>query len=1099
VNVCTIIAKNYVPFARVLARSFRVHHPGGAFFTLVVDDFEGFIDPRAEPFELITPDDLGIADFDRMAALYSVLELSTAVKPWLLEHLLHERGCENILYLDPDIQVFGSLQAIDDLISEHGLVVTPHLTSPMPRDGLKPSETDILIAGAYNLGFLGLRRGSRTDFLLEWWSERLRRDCVVAPELGYFVDQRWMDFAPGLVDDFHVLRAPEYNVAYWNLSGREVRRRDGGWSVNGRALRFFHFSGFDPEAPTTLSKHQTRIKLASNRPLAELCAQYGELLLDNGYLESKDWPYSYAELPLGIPLDGVIRDLYRESELAGTLRGDVFSPEGAREFISWLNQPAEVGGDVGVTRYLERLRDYRTDLRSAFADTRGAGGRRLVSWAQTIGRGEVPIPAALIPGSTAGARAGPGVNVAGYFSSIVGVGEIARQVVRALETQDVAVSTVGLDASRSRAEYGAEESVRSAGGVEAAVHPVNLICVNADVLPAFVDDAGPAFFAGRRSIGYWWWEVKRFPERWRGSFDHVDEVWVGSEYVAEALREVAPIPVVKVPVPVAVPELEPVERSALGLPEGFIFLFAFDYNSVFERKNPLAAVEAFARAFDPESAAVLVLKSINHEHDPGGHERLATTAAVHPNVHLIERYVSRTEKDAMIAACDCYVSLHRSEGFGLTMAEAMYLGRPVIATRYSGNLEFMTPQNSYLVDHELVPIGAGADPYPADGEWAEPDLDHAARLMREVFEDQPAARERALRGQADIRERHSPEAAGRVMAVRLSAEVEAARPPRPSVSLPPVADTVRVSDRIRSGIPPPSPGRFGAARDRARAFVRRLMKPFTVHQRLVDLELLRAIHQLDEGLRGVAARQAENDRVIGELHAVPYMSRPLFDLSEHPIAGIVSGYSDHAEPAAGDERYRQFEDLFRGSEQFIRARQRRYMSLIEASQPVLDVGCGRGEMLDLLREAELEYAGVDLDSAMVEHCRVKGHRQVEQSDAVAYLEGLADDSLGTVFTAQLIEHLRHEQLLRLFELAQRKLRPGGLLIAETVNPHSVQALKAFWVDLTHQHPVFPEVALALARLSGFGSAFVFHPNGTGSFEHDRVSEGEYAIVATRRS
>ena len=1102
-DICTIIAKNYAPFARVLARSFREHHPDGRCFTLVIDDVEGFIDPSDEPFELVTPAELEIDDFDRMAALYSVLELSTAVKPWFLAHLLGERGCERVSYLDPDIQAFGSLQPIDDLIAEHGLVVTPHLTAPMPRDGLKPSETDILIAGAYNLGFIGLRRGAATDYLLDWWSERLRRDCVVAPELGYFVDQRWMDFAPGLVEGFHILREPEYNVAYWNLPGRELTSGDGGYLVNGRPLRFFHFSGFDPEAPTSLSKHQTRVKLSSHRALAKLCARYGERLLDEGYLETKDWPYSYAELPLGIPLDGVVRDLYRESELAGGLDKSVFAIEGAGEFVDWLNEPAAVGGDVGVTRYLERLRDQRSDLRASFGDLRGAGGRRLVSWAQTIGRGEVPIPAALVPGSNhrppanaGGTSEGDlvGVNVAGYFSSILGVGEIARQVAGALETQGVAVAPVGLTASRSATEEVAEP----AAGPEAAVHDVNLICVNADVLPDFVADTGPEFLAGRYSIGYWWWEVNRFPERWHASFGHLDEVWVGSEHVAEALRGPAPIPVLKMPVPVLVPDVEPVERSALGLPEGFVFLFAFDHNSVFERKNPLAAITAFAEAFEPGSGASLVLKSINHEQDRANHERLVAAVAAHPDVHLLDRYLSRTDKDSLMAACDCYVSLHRSEGFGITIAEAMYLGKPAIATGYSGNLEFMTRDNSYLVDHRLVPIGDGAAPYPPEGEWAEPDTAHAARLMREVFDDSDSAGERARRGQADVRSRHSAEVAGRAMATRLRTATRAPARRRPSAAVPPVADTMRVAERVRNGPPPPSPARFAKARNTFRELVLRVIKPFTVHQRLVDLELLRAIHQLDEGLRGVAARQAETDQVIGELHAVPYMSRPLFGLSEHPIAGLVSGYGGHtAEATDQRERYREFEDLFRGAEQFIRARQRRYLELISGHEPVIDLGCGRGELLDLLREAGVEYAGVDLDAGMVEHCRAKGHETVSHGDAAAFLTERENGSLGVVFSAQVIEHLPQEELLRLLELGHRKLRPGGLLVAETVNPHSVQALKTFWVDLTHRQPIFPEVALALARFSGFESAFVFHPNGTGSYDADRVSAGEYALVASR--
>ncbi len=138
----------------------------------------------------------------------------------------------------------------------------------------------------------------------------------------------------------------------------------------------------------------------------------------------------------------------------------------------------------------------------------------------------------------------------------------------------------------------------------------------------------------------------------------------------------------------------------------------FDFHSVIERKNPIGVIEAFRKAFAPESGASLVIKCINRETQPDEYDRLRFAARGHPDVHIIDRYVSAQEKDAMLAASDCYVSLHRSEGFGLTPAEAMYLGKPVIATGYSGNLDYMTPENSYLVDYELRRIGEGNFPYP---------------------------------------------------------------------------------------------------------------------------------------------------------------------------------------------------------------------------------------------------------------------------------------------------------------------------------------------------------------------------------------------------
>jgi len=203
--------------------------------------------------------------------------------------------------------------------------------------------------------------------------------------------------------------------------------------------------------------------------------------------------------------------------------------------------------------------------------------------------------------------------------------------------------------------------------------------------------------------------------------------------------------VLAIPQPVSLPEPSANALAPAGLPDGFRFLFAFDYLSVFERKNPLASIEAFARAFPPGSGASLIVKTLNGDHDPESHRRLCAAVAAHPDVHLIEHRLSPADRNGLMNAADCYVSLHRAEGFGYTLAEAMWLGKPVIATGYSGNVDYMSRDNSYLVDHRLVEIGRGHEPYPPDGVWAQPDVDHAARLMREVFEHPDEASRRARR------------------------------------------------------------------------------------------------------------------------------------------------------------------------------------------------------------------------------------------------------------------------------------------------------------------------------------------------------------------
>jgi glycosyltransferase involved in cell wall biosynthesis/SAM-dependent methyltransferase len=1192
-EICTIIAKNYVAQARVLARSFAEHNPGGRCSVLVIDDYEGYLDPAAESFEILTPAQIGCEEFDEMAWRYDVLELSTAVKPWLLAYLL-KRGASAITYLDPDIRVFSSLQPLDELACEHGVVLTPHNTVPLPDDGKRPNQVDILLAGVYNLGFVSLGAGEETDTLLGWWRERLLNDCRVDPLNGYFVDQRWFDLAPGLVSDHAIVREPQYNLAYWNLHSRELVHGEDGYVVDGERLAFFHFSGFDPQSPETLSRHQSRVSVGPGTALERICGEYAEATLASGYRQAKDWPYSYHLLPSGVNFSRRLRKLYEVATQRGEVKGTPFSQLGSDSFMRWLAEPA-VGAPAGVNRLLAELYGTRADLKEAFPDVSGADHEAFLSWAARSGVVEEPALSALLaPGGgdeegqeegsgavpardggsdksaagSAGAsqRSGErqvslssddaieaiatpwGVNVVGYFRSELGVGEAARQVVSALDAQGVPVLPVHgrtIPPNRQGHAYTYLDYTD-------ARYPVNLICMNADVLDEFATQAGQEFFDARYSIGMWFWEVEQFPDMWSSAFDHVDELWLPTDHVARAIGPASSVPITKVTLPVEMPALMPASRAELELPEGFMFLFSFDHHSVFARKNPLALIDAYTRTFDPGDSAVLVIKSINADAAPQDHERMLAAAAARPDIHIIDGYLSAERKNQMVAACDCYVSLHRSEGFGLTMAEAMYLGKPVIATGYSGNLDFMTHENSFLVEHALVEIGSGSPPYPPEGKWAEPDVAHAGRLMREVFESPEQAAARGRRGAEEIRRTHSPAAAGEIMGRRLELlrerRHESLIAARRSASL-----GEAVAHRAHVGPPAGAPSRLGRPGRFVRKLILRGLRPFSSHQRVLDLEIARSLRALEARLenldvltstrhaRTLAERRqdgsqrelwerlgsltrstvalesatGELQRAVGELpevprrleelgrslqhlewedRAIPHMEGAPFSDIDHPQVGRVQGYRTDGD-SDEQETYRSFEDTFRGSEGFIRDRQRVFLTLVQGRGPVLDFGCGRGEFLDLLAERGIPRLGVDSDAGMVRRCHEKGHAEVVCADGLDYLESLEDGSLGAVFAAQVIEHLPYLALLRLLRLAQRKLGADGILLAETVNPHSAAALKTFWVDPTHQHPIFPEVALSLAQAAGFASAFVFHPNGTGDVERDRFIQGEYALAA----
>src|SRR6266540_448568 len=723
-----------MPYARVLAESFLEHHPDGRFTTLLIDLGPG--ETLREPFEVLTPYEIGLESLEvhRMAMIYDLKEFATAVKPFLLKSLL--RNSSDVVYLDPDIEVFAPLADISELARRHSIVLTPHTKAPVPRDGLVPDEQMILRAGIYNLGFIGVAEGAAASFL-DWWSERLSRDCRVAVEEELFVDQRWVDLVPVLFDHY-VLDDSTINVAYWNLHERALRWAGERYEVDGRPLRFFHFSGYDPRYPEKLSVHtgtRPRTRLSNYPDLERLCDEYAALLIRHGFGTTNGWSYRFDMLPSGRPVDRHLRALFRQALLAAEAGEapdppDPFDPASADAFQYWLDEHG-----TGRRAWLSVL---TRSLRSGVRPPR---------------RRPREQPAAASSAHTASSELAPrrsrGVNVIGYLEAELGLGEIARKLVAATERAGIPTSTITCRSTIHRQAYRFDE--RRPG----ARYDTNIICVNADKLPKLHAELGAVEFAGRYLIGVWFWEVAHFPATMHPAFDLVDELWVASDFVRESISAATRKPVLVVPIPLEPRPTAFLSREELDLPEGFLYLFSFDYFSVFERKNPIGVVEAFKRAFAPGDGPSLLVRSINGDHHAAAREILERSAAGRADIRIVDGYVSPAERDALMAACDCYVSLHRSEGLGLTMAEAMGFGKPVIATGYSGNLTFMDERNSYLVRYEMTTVPRNCDPYTPGVDWADPDLDHAAELMRRVYEHPEEAQRVGHQASADICERHS--------------------------------------------------------------------------------------------------------------------------------------------------------------------------------------------------------------------------------------------------------------------------------------------------------------------------------------------------------
>jgi glycosyltransferase involved in cell wall biosynthesis len=1012
--IFTIVSNNYLHYARSLLQSVAAHHPECDRYCIVVDRDLSHAKHFADEFQVVGLEELDLPDPRRFLFRYSILELNTAVKPWAFA-LLFERQYQQVVYIDPDIRVYDRLDEVFDLLDGPAdIVVTPHLLAPITDDKF-PTELDIRVAGTYNFGFCALSRSDNTSAFLAWWQSKLVYGCVVDLPRGVFVDQSWIDLVPGMFPNVFVLRHPGYNVAYWNLAQRPVRKIDGRWTAAGQRLVFFHFSGFNAEDPHPFSKHQNRFTFGNMGEEKQLASEYASLLIENGVRTFRALPYGFGTFDDGeTPVGDLFRRIYRQDEaLQATLGPDPFAhPEilwapipldgnalrptyamyavwkaradvqdafsltdgdSVARFFEWflieglpyfsrhvIEKHGEIyavassqesvahiegvptrsvrtqfirqlyfavlGRDVDpsgletyertVSRRLGFLRAYGSVLMSAESRARpewrvraGRGARMAIGWMSGVHgtssatpasinvqesltptgwatsdgdiavhgcwvapiatlaasvvpetlvriegvycgdyvrkqtgsdgttmsvtisgipvgssklRGDGPfalemrLPRAIRAGLanltiTTGAYFVPktiglndderqlawiakrvaigdqtlfdheripalipieqvvhvdGVNVIGYIAAESGVGESARSCVKGARTVGLRCKTIDVGyQSLNRQE---DQTVNDAV-VNDATFKFNLIHVNADQTRRTLDAVPETQREGSINIAYWHWEQPSLPVAYLTSFEGLAEVWVPTAFVHEAVAKIAPVPVFKVPHVVEFPIPAQVSRARLGLPEDkFLVLVMYDFDSYQFRKNPQAAIQAFRTACGDRNDVALVIKTINGKRNPEGVQELRDAVGDLRHVVLLDEYLSRAQVYELQAACDCFLSLHRAEGFGLGLAEMMYLGKPVIGTDWSGNTEFMTSSNSYPVRYELKPLERDLGVYRAGQLWAEADTDHAAAALREIL-DEPGQRDRiAACAHRDMRRHFSATAIGSAYRRRLA-------------------------------------------------------------------------------------------------------------------------------------------------------------------------------------------------------------------------------------------------------------------------------------------------------------------------------------------
>ena len=359
-----------------------------------------------------------------------------------------------------------------------------------------------------------------------------------------------------------------------------------------------------------------------------------------------------------------------------------------------------------------------------------------------------------------------GINLCGFIRGDFGLGEAARIVATALSAAGIPFTIVDCESIPSHTYTNTTWNDKITNTFP---YNTNVMLTNIDGINQFRNEVAPEAFANRLNIAFWYWELPEFPEEWVSSFENVDEVWTSSDFTRRSFESVTEKPIYVIPCCLDEERDEQLTREDFGLPsDTFLFLMMYDIRSTQARKNPEGAIQAFEQAFGDREDVGLVIK-INVPDDWSGETEFLCELSRRKNIHVMAGTLTKPRLNSLISLCDAFVSLHRSEGFGLGPAEAMYWGVPAILTDWSGNQMYMTDDNCCAVQCEIIEIVEGSDFYRQGWHWANPDLNQASCFMKRLVEDPEFHKKTAERGQKTIREDFSPYSIGKIISKRLDA------------------------------------------------------------------------------------------------------------------------------------------------------------------------------------------------------------------------------------------------------------------------------------------------------------------------------------------
>ncbi|CAE7658579.1 unnamed protein product [Symbiodinium sp. CCMP2456] len=693
--------------------------------------------------------------YAEIAFRYNMQCFNTAIKPAAIKFMFQKLGCHKVLYVDNDIWIMQPLTAVIEALDRYQFVVTPHVTQPVPLDGYHQDERTIMLAGQFNFGFLAASKSGPTYDILDWWLDRLRYYGHAAPWTGEDFDQKWGQYIASFLqqEEYLVLRDPRYNIAYWNLHyrGAHLRMENGTVWYDSQPVVFMHFSGMSDLLKYNLdyiSPHQNRYRMSDFPILREIVLKYLTMLKEENATFWRKLPYGFSRFDDGTLIPDVIRNYFSHVLDPGeSYRNDVHlfkdlvayddpfgtqpRQDGKLTLLDWMLQDAhhlivEQRGPHKVSELAWQIYLARPDVRAQFPNPFGEHGEQLASWFLQYGVQEFSIQGLKRRVRQGAHKASEplqgGVNVYGWFHGIFGVAQSSRLLLKALNAVQADTTAIALPAD---SEHHRMIDLKTS---RAAQHRINLFVANADSTPIILE----LFPHSQRSIyyniGYWAWELEKFPSEWMVHlrvFNEVVTMNTGCEVDSEDYLAT---------------------RPRFDFPTGaLVFLVMFDFQSSFHRKNPLATVEAFKKAFGRRSSrdVLLVIKCLL----PSGsldfsQELEELRAAADGNMRIMTDTLTLQEQRSLLASVDVLVSLHRSEGYGLALLEMLMLGKPVIATAYSGNMDFMSwlPESFrfLLIPHGYVQVNTSKHfqhIYTSDQRWADPDVRQAASAMSKLAAD----------------------------------------------------------------------------------------------------------------------------------------------------------------------------------------------------------------------------------------------------------------------------------------------------------------------------------------------------------------------------